>query len=253
MNFAKRRIETRNLSLRSGVCAFGLAVCLLLNGSRLLQAEGSYLTPGKTDGVGLLMPPPMEGSAEAAADLATVRNVFQGEGIAAKERALKYATLAFTLFQPAIGPVFQPGKLPKTEALLQRVKMEIGASIDTPKNYWKRKRPYQVDEELNYGKPEVSFSYPSGHSTRGTVYALVLAQVFPDKKEAILAIGREIGWDRIVIGKHYPTDVYAGRVLGQAIVRELLASSAFQHDLEEAKAEVAAAQSEVVTPAVAKP
>jgi acid phosphatase (class A) len=46
----------------------------------------------------------------------------------------------------------------------------------------------------------------------------------------------------VLTGKHFLTDIYAGRVLGQAIVRELLASPAFQHDLAEAKAEVQAAQ-----------
>jgi len=70
----------------------------------------------------------------------------------------------------------------------------------------------------------------------------VLAEVFPEKKEAILQIGRDIGWDRVLIGKHFLSDIQAGRVLGQAIVRELLASPAFQHDLAEAKAEIRSAQ-----------
>ncbi len=76
-----------------------------------------------------------------------------------------------------------------------------------------------------------------------TVESLVLAELFPDKREAILALGRRIGWDRVQTGYHFLTDVRAGRVLGQAIVRELMASPAFQHDLAEAKAEIAAAQS----------
>lgn len=53
-----------------------------------------------------------------------------------------------------------------------------------------------------------------------------------------MAIGRDIGWDRVLIGKHFATDINAGRVLGQAIARELLASPAFQRDLAEAKAEL---------------
>ena len=55
-------------------------------------------------------------------------------------------------------------------------------------------------------------------------------------------MGRQIGWDRVLIGKHFPTDVHAGRMLGKAIVRELLASPAFQQDLAAAKAEVQAAK-----------
>ena len=110
----------------------------------------------------------------------------------------------------------------------------------------KRKRPHQLDERLSLGAPESSYGYPSGHSTRGTVYALLLAELFPDRKEAILVVGRNIGWDRVLIGKHFPTDIYAGRVLGQAIFRKLQASPFFQHDLAEAKAEVEAAEQEPV-------
>jgi acid phosphatase (class A) len=146
------------------------------------------------------------------------------------------------LFSSAAGAGFQVGKLPKTESLLQRVKREMGELIDTPKNHWKRKRPYQLDPELSLGNPEPSFGYPSGHSTRGTVYSLIIAELFPERREPILAFGRTIGWDRVLIGKHFPTDIQAGRVLGKAIFRELLSSPAFQRDLEAAKSEILATQ-----------
>jgi membrane-associated phospholipid phosphatase len=68
----------------------------------------------------------------------------------------------------------------------------------------------------------------SGHPDR---VALLLAELFPEPKQAILAIGRDIGWDRVLIGKHFPTGIYAGRVLGQAIVRQLLSSPAFHRYL----------------------
>jgi acid phosphatase (class A) len=168
--------------------------------------------------------------------------VFKARTWAEEVRAVKDSSLSFSLFAPAIGPFFQPGKLPKTEALLEKVKKDIAEPLDAAKDYYKRQRPYQLDPRLSLGKPESSFGYPSGHSTRGTVYSLLLAELFPDRKEAILAVGRNIGWDRVLIGKHFPTDIYAGRVLGRAIMRELLASQAFQHDLAEAKAEVRAAQ-----------
>ena len=135
---------------------------------------------------------------------------------------------------------------------MQKVKAEIGTAINTPKDHWRRRRPYQIDEQLSIGKTEPSFGYPSGHSTRGTVYAFVVAEVFPEKKEAILQIGRDIGWDRVLIGMHFPTDVYAGRVLGKAIFRELLSSTAFQHDLAEAKAEAQIAQRRIAVPEAAK-
>ena len=219
-----------------------ISLCLLLLLAAPLFAEGRYLAPGHPDGMAFLAPPPAAGSAEEAADLASARAVFQGRTPAEEARAIKDASLSIFLFTPAIGPCFQAGKLPKTEALFQQVREEIGEVINIPKNQWKRRRPYEMDEQLVFGRPEKSFGYPSGHATRGTVQALLVAELFPERKEAILAIGRDIGWDRVLIGKHFPTDIYAGRVLARAIVRELLASPAFQHDLAEAKAEVQAAQ-----------
>jgi len=190
----------------------------------------------------LLAPPPAAGSAEEAADLTAVRSAFQARTPTEKDRAMKDAGLSFSLFESAIGPLLQPGKLPTTEALLKKVRAEIGVIIDIPKDHWKRRRPYELDHQLWLGDPEPSCGYPSGHSTRGTVYALLLADLFPEKTEAILKIGRDIGWDRVLIGKHFLSDVQAGRVLGQAIVRELLLTPAFLHDFGEAKAEIQSAQ-----------
>ncbi len=214
-----------------------LFLSLLLAGPSF--AETSYLAPGQPNGAELLAPPPVPGSAEEAADLATVRSVFHARTTAEKNRAVTDSTLSFSLFIPAIGPEFDLTKLPKTQAMLEKVKRDIQDAIDLPKNYFQRKRPYQMDDSLGLGKPEPSFGYPSGHSIRGTVYAALLAELFPDKKEAILAIGRDIGWDRVLIGKHFPTDIYAGRVVAKAIVRELKANQAFQRDFSEAKAEIA--------------
>lgn len=224
----------------SPVFNFLLSLLLLSFTATSLPAK-DYLKLSHLDGVALLPPPPPPGSEEESADLAAVRAAFQKRTPAEETRAIKDSTLAFSLFAPAIGPVFVPGKLPLTEALLQKIKKEIGEPIDECKDHFKRRRPYQLDEKLTLGQPEPSFAYPSGHSTRGTVYALVLAEIFPAKKDAILTVGRDIGWDRVLIGKHFPSDVYAGRVLGQAIVREMMSHHAFQRDLAAAKAEAAAA------------
>jgi acid phosphatase (class A) len=213
-------------------------LCLLLAWSAL--AADAYLTPDKPDGIQLLPPPPLPGSAEEAADLASAQAVFAARTPAEERQALKDAGLSPFLFTAAIGPAFEPGKLPKTEALFQQVKKEVGGIINRPKNHWKRLRPYELDARLLLGSREDSTSYPSGHSTRGTVYAWLFAELFPEKREAIQAIGRQIGWDRVLIGRHFPTDIYAGRVLGKAITSELAASSAFQRDLAEAKAEIEA-------------
>jgi acid phosphatase (class A) len=219
-----------------------LTLSLLLLAASPLFADGHYIAPDQLDGIALLAPPPAPGSSEEAADLATARAIFNGRTPAEEARARKDSNLSLFLFAPAVGPFFQPGTLPKTEALFQKVKDDIGEPINIPKRHWKRQRPYQMDAHLSVGIREPSYGYPSGHSTRGTVYALLLAELFPERKDPILAVGRTIGWDRVLIGLHFLTDIYAGRVLGQAVFRELMAKPAFQRDLVEAKAEAQAAQ-----------
>ena len=201
-------------------------------------AGEQYLEPKSIDGVVLLAPPPALDSSEQAADLASARAVFKGRTDEELRNAEKSASLSIYNFAPAIGDFFQPGKFPKLDLLMEHVKTNSTPIINTPKDHWNRLRPYQIDSSLTVGRPERNASYPSGHSTRGVVQSLVLAELFPEKRAAILEFGNQIGWDRVIIGKHFPTDVYAGRVLGQAIVREMKKNPAFQRDLAAAKAEV---------------
>ncbi len=231
MNF-KSKIQQRSLN-------YIFATVLLFSGLVApLVAADKYLAPGQLDTIALLPSPPQPGTPEHAADLASARAVFKARTPEEEARAVKDATLTVFNFRPAIGEFFRSNNLPKTEVFFHNLKYEIKTAINTPKDFWKRSRPYQIDSTLEFGKPEPSFSYPSGHSTQGMVQALVLADLFPSKRDGILEIGRNIGWDRVLIGKHFPTDVFAGRVVAQAVVRELKKSPAFQSDLAAVKAEI---------------
>ena len=210
-----------------------------------LQAqEPRYLAAGRPDPVALLAPPPLPDSAEQAADLASTISIYKARS--AQDEAAAHAEKKFSIFTfaPAVGTFFQSGKLPKTTAFFERVSAETEAVTTVGKEFWKRPRPYVVEPSLGAGGAEMekSFSYPSGHSTRATVLALLLAELFPEKQEGILAIGRNIGWHRVQTARHYPADIYAGRSLGQAIVRELKANPAFVSAFAEVKAELQAAQ-----------
>jgi acid phosphatase (class A) len=198
---------------------------------------------GKTPDVAeLLAPPPLPGSPEQAADMDTVREVYHAAGsndIAAAYSQKKFSVFNFT---SDVGVFFQSNNLPKTTAFFAAVQKDASAVTDNAKLFYKRPRPYTTDPSLANGKLEKSFGYPSGHSTESMVLALVLADLFPDKRDVIIAGARNIGWHRVQIARHYPTDIYAGRVLAQAIVQQMKKSDAFQHDFAEAKAEVATAQ-----------
>jgi acid phosphatase (class A) len=71
---------------------------------------------------------------------------------------------------------------------------------------------------------------------------LILAEIAPERRAALIQRGREIGWDRVIAGAHYYSDVVAGRVFGQALWESLRASPQFQQELAKAKAEFDAAR-----------
>ena len=200
-----------------------------------------YLPAGKPNAVQLLAPPPLPDSPEQAADLAEVRAV--SRLTTSNDMAIAYSQKIFTAFTfaPAIGSFFVSNNLPRTTAFFHRVQEDAEAVTDNAKDFYRRPRPYVIDPALANGKLEKSFSYPSGHSTESMVLALVLAEVFPDRKDAIIAEARDIGWHRVEIARHYPTDIYAGRVLARAIVRQMDKNDEFQKDLRKVKAETAAA------------
>jgi acid phosphatase (class A) len=224
---------------------FPILSLLALIAAPLLAAPAHYLANGHVTAVQLLAPPPAPGSAEQMADLDTTYRVYSAASPEDHARGVDETKLSIFHFAPAIGPWFQPGKFRKTEALFQNVEADAKIVVDAGKKHWERLRPYHADPARFPNpieqKPKSDYSYPSGHSTRGTIYALLLAELFPEKRDALLAIGREAGWLRVEGGVHYPTDIYAGRVLGQALAQEFLRSAAFQHDLAEARAEVSAA------------
>lgn len=69
---------------------------------------------------------------------------------------------------------------------------------------------------------ETSFSFPSGHSTAAmALYGFmtyILCILFPEKKPIIVAVALlvigSIGFSRLYLGLHFPSDVLAGYILG---------------------------------------
>jgi acid phosphatase (class A) len=201
-----------------------------------------YLKSGKPAASEILPPPPLPGSAEQAADMDEVRTVYHAAG--SDDKATAYGEKKFSVFNftGAVGGFFVETNLPKTTAFFEKVQKDAETVTDLGKDYFHRPRPFTTDPSLANGKLEKSFSYPSGHSTESMVLALVLAELLPEKHDAILAHARLIGWHRVQIARHYPTDIYAGRVLAQAIVKQFKKSDTFENDFDAVKAELVAAQ-----------
>ncbi len=69
-------------------------------------------------------------------------------------------------------------------------------------------------------------SFPSGHTTTAIALAFVIGFLWPRLFWVFLAIGVAVGISRVPVGMHYPTDVFAGLIvgmLGAYLVRNLFA------------------------------
>jgi acid phosphatase (class A) len=221
---------------------FGFIAVLCLSFISLpLYAQEHYLLAGQPDVIALLPPPPAADSPEQAAEMQEVRTVCQSAPSNDVTVAFSERKFSIYTFTPVIGDFFQPGKFPKTEDFMGHVQKDAETVADSAKEIWKRPRPFMLDPTLATGKLEKTWSYPSGHSTESMVLALVLADLFPEHRDALIAKARSIGWHRVEIARHFPSDIYAGRVLAQAIVHQMKESPDYQRDFAAAQAELAAA------------
>lgn len=207
-----------------------------------LGAAGPYLGNNAPNALLLLPPPPAAGSVEDLADRDAAYRIYAA--CTPEQFALGVSQQRLSIFHLTTSavPWFQPGKFPKTDALFKQITDESFLVTRPTKLIWKRPRPY-ISDPVRFAKviePETNPSptYPSGHATRATLYALIVAELFPEHREAIAAKACESGWLRVQGGVHTPVDIYAGRTLGQAIAQAFLRSPEFQRDLAEVKAEI---------------
>ena len=228
--------------------ALTLAVCL----SFAIPARAerpSYFSPTAVDPIKLLPGPPAAGSAEAREELELMQTIQHDRTKEDVARCASEVDLTLDAFKSAVGPWCTAENLPKLARLFKNVSNDSKPFSNVAKDHFKRPRPAQEDPQLHVPiQNETTFAYPSGHSTRGTMYALILAEIAPSHREAILERGREIGWDRVVAGLHHPTDIYAGRVLGQALAESLLADPKFQAELVQLKKEFSDAEQHAAEP-----
>lgn len=209
-----------------------------------------FLGPGEQlDTLKLLPPPPATGSPDEAADVAAFRETRK----LADGPRWQQATADVELFTPPAyagwscptGVKISPETTPATVRLMQRTLFDAGRAANPPKEHYKRPRPFTGRTAPTCVTPEslgANASYPSGHASVGWAWALVLAELKPDRADAILQRGHDFGQSRVVCGVHYPSDVEAGRTVGAAVIARLHADEEFIAAMAEAKAELAKAE-----------
>jgi acid phosphatase (class A) len=231
--------------------SFTLALTLCLAFAVRAQAERpSYFSPNAVDPIKLLPGPPVAGSAEAREELELMESIQHNRTKEDVDRCASEVNLTVDAFKSVLGPWCTADNLPRLQSLFKDLAKDSKPFSNIAKDHFKRPRPAHEDTQIHVPiEDESTFAYPSGHSTRGTMYALILAELLPEHRDAILQRGREIGWDRVVAGLHHPSDIYAGRVLGQALAESLLADPKFQDELVQLKKEISDAEQHAVEPA----
>ena len=99
------------------------------------------------------------------------------------------------------------------------------------KNIVWRRRPYFDHDTIQCFRPveknadiydiaAQGFSFPSGHSTNSAAVFGAMARFIRKRVMAVLAIVMPllVGFSRVVVGVHYPTDVLCGWLLGAAVI-----------------------------------
>jgi len=203
-----------------------------------VAAAGIFMDPSSAAITAVLPQPPADGSLAAAADLETVLEVQAYRTPAEVKWAQRIDKDSLFDYADVLGPWFTAANLPFTAEFFKEEGKDLQAVSERIKGLYARPRPPAVDPRVHPCIPiPSSFSYPSGHSLRAMSRALLLAEIFPEHREELLAWARRAGWSRVIGGVHFPTDVMAGRLLAEAFVSEVLKNRSARAALEHARAE----------------
>ena len=228
-----------------------LALCLSIifcsssSFSKEEQEDTLYIDGGIFNLDSTIPPPPISSSFEYKLEVEFMKNRIAKLSDAQKELAIKDALNESVGFFSDTLAGFDIAKLPKTKSLFDKVKYNAGYEARAFKNYFKTKRPYQVDADIQACVPpkpsNLDRSYPSGHTTMGYAMGVVLANLVPEKAKEIMERSRLYGENRINCGAHFPSDVSGGQVLGTLVAKELLKNNEFQLLMKASKEELASA------------
>jgi acid phosphatase (class A) len=217
------------------------AIALTLSTSILPELSAAFINPATYNLESIIPAPPQPGTQPYRIDTGFLKDA---RATATKEQitdAIKASHDSVFDYSETLGSWFNAGNLPKTAALFTKVDKETKKAIELAKQHFARTRPLYW---LETGDPEKSdgYSYPSGHTTRAFVWACLLSNAFPDMTKPLHHEARQKAWYRVILGRHFPADVRAGKLYGKFLAEQFLKNPAFQKQWVGVVAELQAAR-----------
>ena len=233
-------------NMRAMAWRAGLAAIMMLSALAGARDTSGYLRSGEGLDLATILPgPPAAGSPRARADAQMFRDSRAMQGSPRWQQAT--ADVSSDLgerFAGALG--FRPdwARLPVTKALIARFDADRSAAIRAGKAYWQSARPF-IGTDLPICEPRTpsliaNGDYPSGHTAHGWGFALIMAELLPDRAQAILARGRDYGDSRWICGAHSLSAVEGGYLAASAVVAREHGDAAFRRDMAAAAQELSA-------------
>jgi len=211
-----------------------------------------YLKDAAPNSFEISPPPPEPGSIWAELDETVAKQAVALRGSARFEQAARDAQMGFPEsaqhFACAVGVPIDEQHTPTVYSMLQRTQVDAGHyAVHHAKDHYKRARPFMVSGEPTCTPDHepglrLNGSYPSGHTAIGWTWALMLAEIAPDRATEILNRGRNYGHSRVVCNVHWYSDVMQGQALAASLMAGLNGNAEFASDIARAREEVAAAR-----------
>lgn len=100
----------------------------------------------------------------------------------------------------------------------------LGFAIERPvyyllKNLLRRNRPFRTLGIKNAVVPSDQFSFPSGHTSAAFMFCLLTVNAFPILLWPLVLWASMVGFSRVILGVHYPTDILVGSIMGMSLAQ----------------------------------
>jgi acid phosphatase (class A) len=217
-----------------------------------------YLVPsGLPDSIKLLPPPPTPASPAMADDLKARETALRLKSTVRYALAVSDAkrdqTASVQAFACAFGSDITENGMPTLYKLLGAMRVDVRASTYRAKELYNRRPPFEVYKTQICSPSdskvlEAEGSYPSARAAVGWAYAIVLADLNPSRRDAIMLRGAEFGRSRMICDESWQSDVDAARSLANEDLKRSMQNPRFRSDLARARAEVASVMRSGIPP-----